>query len=63
MISSSDGEDSDSEMILNPSSDMDLPKYKVSTKDAFTITAHRFAMIGRRRKKRRYLELFQCSQM
>ncbi|XP_030470752.2 phospho-N-acetylmuramoyl-pentapeptide-transferase homolog [Syzygium oleosum] len=53
MISSSDGEDSDSEMMLTPSNDMDLPKYKVSTNDAFTITAHRFAMIGRRRKKRR----------
>ncbi|KAF8030940.1 hypothetical protein BT93_D0205 [Corymbia citriodora subsp. variegata] len=53
MISSSDGEDSDNEMILNPSSDMDVPKYKVSTNDAFTITAHRFALIGRRRKKRR----------
>ncbi|XP_010052066.2 phospho-N-acetylmuramoyl-pentapeptide-transferase homolog isoform X1 [Eucalyptus grandis] len=53
MISSSDGEDSDSEMILNPSNDMDVPKYKVSTNDALTITAHRFALIGRRRRKRR----------
>ncbi|XP_048141416.1 phospho-N-acetylmuramoyl-pentapeptide-transferase homolog [Rhodamnia argentea] len=53
MMSSSDGEDSDSELILTASSDVDLPKYKVSTNDALTITAHRFALIGRRRKKRR----------
>lgn len=36
---------------------MDLPRVKVSTNDALTVTAHRFAMISRRRKKHRCMEL------
>ncbi|KAK4779025.1 hypothetical protein SAY86_006553 [Trapa natans] len=51
MMSSSDGEDSDGEIIINPVSDMDLPSVKVSTNDALTLTIHRFAMIGMQRKK------------
>ncbi|PKI67984.1 hypothetical protein CRG98_011580 [Punica granatum] len=53
MISSSDGEDSDGEVLINPVSDVELPRVKVSTNDALTMTAHRFAMIGRRRKRHR----------
>ncbi|CAK7350227.1 unnamed protein product [Dovyalis caffra] len=47
MLSSSDGEDSDGEYIINPVTDMDFPAAKVSTNDALTVTAHRLAMIGR----------------
>lgn len=53
MLSSSDGEDSDGEYIINPVTDMELPTTKVSTNDALTLTAHRLAMIGRAPPKRR----------
>ncbi|KAJ6416875.1 hypothetical protein OIU84_002707 [Salix udensis] len=53
MLSSSDGEDSDGEYIINPVTDMELPTTKVSTNDSLTLTAHRLAMIGRAPPKRR----------
>lgn len=51
--SSSDGEDSDGEMVLSPLSEVDLPPVNVSTDDAVTITAHRLSMVGRGRKRHR----------
>lgn len=56
--SSSDGEDNDVEFIINPVSDVDLPTTTVSTHDALTVTAHRLAMIGRGRRKRRQVRCF-----
>ncbi|XP_021661926.2 phospho-N-acetylmuramoyl-pentapeptide-transferase homolog isoform X2 [Hevea brasiliensis] len=53
LISSSDGEDSDGDFILNPVSDIDLPSGNVSTNDALTVTATRFAMIAKGRRKHR----------
>ncbi|KAJ8762073.1 hypothetical protein K2173_006737 [Erythroxylum novogranatense] len=53
VLSSSDGEDSDAEYVLNPLSDVDLPAGSMSSNDAITITAHRLAMIGKGRKKDR----------
>ncbi|KAK4751228.1 hypothetical protein SAY87_004710 [Trapa incisa] len=53
MISSSDGEDSDGEIIVNPPAEADLPRVKVSANDALTLSTHRFAMIGRRHKRHR----------
>ncbi|XP_059665327.1 phospho-N-acetylmuramoyl-pentapeptide-transferase homolog [Cornus florida] len=53
---SSDGDDSDGEYLLNPVIDVDLPSTRekfLTTNDALTMTAHRFAMIGKGRKKRR----------
>ncbi|XWS12374.1 hypothetical protein CRYUN_Cryun37aG0084400 [Craigia yunnanensis] len=56
--SSSDGEDSDGEIVLNPLTDVDLPPVKVSTDEAVTMTAHRLASIGRGQKRHRiYLGL------
>ncbi|GAV82322.1 Glycos_transf_4 domain-containing protein/MraY_sig1 domain-containing protein [Cephalotus follicularis] len=53
MISSSDGEDSDADILLNPVSDIDLPTITVSNEDSLKVTAHRLAMLGRGRKKHR----------
>ncbi|OAY25132.1 phospho-N-acetylmuramoyl-pentapeptide-transferase homolog isoform X2 [Manihot esculenta] len=53
LISSSDGEDSDGDFVLNPVSDVDLPSSSGSTNDALTVTAHRFALIGKGHKKHR----------
>lgn len=40
---------------MHPGNDVDLPGIsRVSNNDALTVTAHRFAMLGRRRQKRRY---------
>lgn len=54
VLSSSEGEDSDGEIVLNPISDVDLPgirdKYGLSD-DAFRVTSHRFAMMARDGKK------------
>nr|KYP38758.1 Phospho-N-acetylmuramoyl-pentapeptide-transferase isogeny [Cajanus cajan] len=52
VLSSSDGEDSDGEAFLTPV-DIDLPSVSASTNDALTVTAHRFATLGRERKKPR----------
>lgn len=51
--SSSDGEESDGEIVLNPLSEVDLPRVKVSTDEAVTISAHRLALIGRGQKRHR----------
>lgn len=53
VLSSSEGEESDAETMLYPVADDDMPKVLVSTDEAFSTTAHRFAMLGRRRRKRR----------
>lgn len=53
-FSSSEGEDSDGEIMLNPITDIDLPTVREnfrSTDDALTVTAHRLALMGRARKK------------
>lgn len=50
-LPSSDGEDSDPEIILNPVSDVDLPAVSVQHNDALTVTAHRMAMLSRGRHK------------
>ncbi|XP_008444047.1 phospho-N-acetylmuramoyl-pentapeptide-transferase homolog isoform X2 [Cucumis melo] len=52
-LPSSDGEDSDPEIILNPVSDVDLPAVSVQHNDALTVTAHRMAMLSRGRHKYR----------
>jgi len=52
-LSSSDGEDSDGEIFLTPVNDLDLPSVSASNNDALTVAAHRFANLGRGRKKSR----------
>ncbi|KAK3038746.1 hypothetical protein RJ639_028353, partial [Escallonia herrerae] len=55
-FSSSEGEESDGEVILNPIIDVELPSIRERfrpTDDALTVTAHRLAMMGRARKKSR----------
>ncbi|KAE9594599.1 putative glycosyl transferase, family 4 [Lupinus albus] len=52
-FSSSDGEDSDDEVLLTPVNDVDLPSVSVSNNEAITLAAHRFANLGRDRKKHR----------
>ncbi|KAL2341143.1 hypothetical protein Fmac_009083 [Flemingia macrophylla] len=52
VLSSSDGEDSDGEAFLTPV-DIDLPSVSASNNDALTVTAHRFATLGRGRTKPR----------
>ncbi|KAJ1414233.1 Phospho-N-acetylmuramoyl-pentapeptide transferase, conserved site [Sesbania bispinosa] len=52
-LSSSEGEDSDGEVFLAPVNDVDLPSVSASNNDALTMAAHRFATIGRGRKKHR----------
>ncbi|KHN33139.1 Phospho-N-acetylmuramoyl-pentapeptide-transferase like [Glycine soja] len=54
-LSSSDGEDSDGEIFLTPVNDLDLPSVSASNNDALTVAAHRFANLGRGRKKSRQL--------
>ncbi|THG00946.1 hypothetical protein TEA_001349 [Camellia sinensis var. sinensis] len=54
MLSSSEGEDSDGEVMLNPLTDFDLPtarEQSLATNDTLTVTAHRLAMIRRGRRK------------
>lgn len=58
---SSDGDDSDSDFVLTPVSDVDLPTITVSNNDALTVTAHRLAMLGRGRKRHRQVcDLRKC---
>lgn len=60
-IYSSDGDDSDSDFVLTPVSDVDLPTITVSINDALTVTAHRLAMLGRGRKRHRQVcDLRKC---
>eukprot|EP00257_Ricinus_communis_P023054 XP_015582946.1 phospho-N-acetylmuramoyl-pentapeptide-transferase homolog isoform X1 [Ricinus communis] len=51
LISSSDGEDSDGDYVLNPVADIDLPSASVSNNDSLTVTAHRLAIIAKERRK------------
>ncbi|CAA0832335.1 Phospho-N-acetylmuramoyl-pentapeptide-transferasehomolog [Striga hermonthica] len=58
MYSSSDGESSDEETILQPITDVDLPISKerfLPADDYITVAAHRFATLGRTRTKRKTL--------
>lgn len=60
MFRLSDSEESDGEIVINPVSDVDLNSSKerlVSSDDALTVAAHRFAMIGKGRKKKRQGDL------
>lgn len=56
MLFSSDGEDSDGEILVTPMNDVDMPTIKrqfVTAEDAFTTTAARLALLGRMHKKDR----------
>ncbi|KAG8385297.1 hypothetical protein BUALT_Bualt03G0027300 [Buddleja alternifolia] len=56
IFSSSEGEDSDGEIILQPITDVDLPTSKerlLPSDDSITVTAHRLAMLGRTRNRRK----------
>ncbi|KAL9224379.1 hypothetical protein vseg_000416 [Gypsophila vaccaria] len=56
MIFSSDGEDSDGEILVTPINDIEMPTIKkqfINAEDAFTATAHRLVMLGKRHKKYR----------
>ncbi|KAJ0082482.1 hypothetical protein Patl1_10078 [Pistacia atlantica] len=53
MFSSSDGEDSDGEIVLNPVSDIDLPTKSAPSDEALRVTSYRLAMMGRIRKRYR----------
>lgn len=56
MLSSSEGEDSDGDIILQPITDIDLPTSKerfLPSDDSITVTAHRLAMLGSSRKRKR----------
>lgn len=56
MLPSSEGEDSDGEIIINPVSDIDFSTSNerfVTSNDSVSLAAHRFAMIGKGRKKSR----------
>ena len=52
MLSSSEDEESDSEIVIYPISD-DSPRVRISTDEAFAMTTQRFAMLGRKRRKQR----------
>ncbi|GAB4829357.1 hypothetical protein Ancab_019028 [Ancistrocladus abbreviatus] len=56
VVSSSEGEESDGEILVTPINDVDMPNIKkefINAEDALTVTAHRLAMLGRRHKKYR----------
>jgi len=53
MLSSSEGEDSDTEILLGPLHDDEMPSVTVKTDEAFAATANRLAILGRRRRKHR----------
>lgn len=56
MIFSSDGEDSDGEILVTPMNDVDMPTIKkqfVTSEDALMATASRLALLGRMHKKDR----------
>ncbi|OMO65683.1 Glycosyl transferase, family 4 [Corchorus olitorius] len=56
--SSSEGEDSDGEIVLNPLTEVDLPPVKVSTEEAITRTGHRLALVGRGQRRHRQVFCF-----
>ncbi|KAM4112218.1 hypothetical protein ACJW30_05G124400 [Castanea mollissima] len=53
MLSSSEGEDSDTEILLSPLYDDEMPSVTVKTDEAFAATANRLTILGRRRRKHR----------
>nr|XP_023897953.1 phospho-N-acetylmuramoyl-pentapeptide-transferase homolog isoform X3 [Quercus suber]POE53951.1 phospho-n-acetylmuramoyl-pentapeptide-transferase like [Quercus suber] len=53
MLSSSEGEDSDTEISLGLLHDDEMPSFTVKTDEAFAATANRLAILGRRRRKHR----------
>lgn len=58
MLSSSEDEESDSEIVIYPITD-DSPRVRISTDEAFAMTTQRFAMLGRKRRKQR--QVCHCS--
>ncbi|KAL8460905.1 hypothetical protein ACS0TY_032416 [Phlomoides rotata] len=61
MFSSSEGEDSDGDIYLQPFTDIDLPTSKerfLPSDDSITVTAHRLATLGSSRKKKRTIHGF-----
>ncbi|XP_059438304.1 phospho-N-acetylmuramoyl-pentapeptide-transferase homolog isoform X1 [Corylus avellana] len=52
VLSSSEDEESDSEIVIYPITD-DSPRVRISTDEAFAMTTQRFAMLGRKRRKHR----------
>ncbi|XP_044496813.1 phospho-N-acetylmuramoyl-pentapeptide-transferase homolog [Mangifera indica] len=52
-FSSSDSEESDGEIVLNPVSDIDLPTNSTSSDEALRVTSYRLAMMARVRKRYR----------
>lgn len=61
-ISSSEGEESDGDIMLQPITDVDLPTTKEKSypsDDSITVTAHRLTMLGRTRRRRKYCQ-FTC---
>ncbi|KAH7568587.1 hypothetical protein JRO89_XS06G0018900 [Xanthoceras sorbifolium] len=61
MVSSSDEEDSDGEIVLNPVTDIDLPSVSVSSDESLRVTAHRLAIMGRARKRHRHVAQMKLS--
>ncbi|XP_010665834.1 phospho-N-acetylmuramoyl-pentapeptide-transferase homolog isoform X3 [Beta vulgaris subsp. vulgaris] len=64
MIFSSDGEDSDGEILVTPMNDVDMPTIKkqfVTSEDALMATASRLALLGRMHKKDRVMYGFVCN--
>lgn len=56
MFSSSEGDDSDGDVYLQPITDVDLPTSKeqlLPSDDSVTVTAHRLSMLGSTRKRRK----------
>ncbi|XP_057536553.1 phospho-N-acetylmuramoyl-pentapeptide-transferase homolog isoform X2 [Amaranthus tricolor] len=64
MFFSSDGEDSDGEILVTSMNDVDMPKIKkqfVTAEDALMATASRLALLGRMHKKNRITHGFVCN--
>lgn len=59
VLSSSENEDSDGEIVISAAPDADLPRVNETTNEALAVTAHRFAMLGRRRRRHRYVQLLK----
>lgn len=58
MVSSSDGENSDTEFIVTPVTEVDLPTATMSSNnDALNVATHRLGMVGRGHKKQRQVWL------
>ena len=59
MLSSREGEESDTKITLNPITNNDMPTVTVKTDEAFAVTAHWLAILGRRSRKQR--QVCHCS--